>query len=39
MEGGLIVKEGPAEQLQEDSAIVEAYLGRRNTAEKPQPLI
>ena len=31
MEGGLIVKEGPAEQLQHDSAVVEAYLGRRSS--------
>ena len=29
MEGGLIVKEGPAAKLQQDSSVVEAYLGRK----------
>ncbi len=31
MEGGLIVKEGPAEKLQQDSSVVEAYLGRKSS--------
>ena len=30
MEGGKIVKEGPASQLRNDPAIVEAYLGKQN---------
>ncbi len=29
MEGGKIVREGPASQLQDDPAIVEAYLGKK----------